>query len=257
MNTGESRHSKEASIKPSSRPIFVRNRFAILLGFMVLYLLALPVLSRIDSPDDETLVSMLFRLIFAGMLLAAVFAVAKNRRGAIIATVLALPALAIQLVPSANAPDPTLVLRSLLGMLFLSYVALVLLRLVFTTGIVTVDTICASICVYLLLGIVWSIAYTLLEAQEPGSFRITATGEAKTPSMEYDGTPNEFPIYYSFVTMTTLGYGDIVPTRPSSRMLTILQALTGQIYLVVLVARLVGLHISHSSSTTPEVNPKE
>jgi len=96
LNTGETQHSKETSIKPSSRPIFVRNRFAILLGFMVLYLLALPVLSRVDTTDNETLASMLARLIFALMLLAAVFAVAKNRRGAIIAIILALPALAIQ-----------------------------------------------------------------------------------------------------------------------------------------------------------------
>ncbi len=54
-------------------------------------------------------------------------------------------------------------------------------------------------------------------------------------------------ISYSFVTLTTLGYGDIIPISPSARALAIVEALTGQIYLAVLVARLVGLHITHSS----------
>ena len=54
-------------------------------------------------------------------------------------------------------------------------------------------------------------------------------------------------VYYSFVTLTTLGYGDIVPVSPSARALATLEALTGQLYLTVLVARLVGLHITHSS----------
>ena len=54
-------------------------------------------------------------------------------------------------------------------------------------------------------------------------------------------------VYYSFVTLTTLGYGDIVPIAPSARALATLEAITGQLYLTVLVARLVGLHITHSS----------
>ena len=54
-------------------------------------------------------------------------------------------------------------------------------------------------------------------------------------------------VYYSFVTLTTLGYGDIVPVSPSARALATLEALTGQLYLTVLVARLVGLHITHAS----------
>jgi len=57
-------------------------------------------------------------------------------------------------------------------------------------------------------------------------------------------------LYFSFTTLTTLGYGDIVPTSPISRMLTSVEAIAGQLYLAVLVARLVGMHIV--SSTGPE-----
>lgn len=59
-------------------------------------------------------------------------------------------------------------------------------------------------------------------------------------------------IYYSFVTLTTLGYGDIVPVSPSARSLATLEALTGQLYLTVLVARLVGLQITHSARRRSE-----
>ena len=63
-----------------------------------------------------------------------------------------------------------------------------------------------------------------------------------------------FPIYYSFVTLSTLGYGDIVPKVSAARMLAAVEAITGQLYLAVLVARLVGLHISQS---TPKVDRKD
>ncbi len=56
--------------------------------------------------------------------------------------------------------------------------------------------------------------------------------------------------YFSFETLTTLGYGDIVPRSPAARMLATIEAVMGQIYLTVLIARLVGLHIAHASSST-------
>ncbi len=54
-------------------------------------------------------------------------------------------------------------------------------------------------------------------------------------------------IYYSFVTMTTIGFGDVVPTTPLARMCSVVQGISGQIYLTVLVARLVGLHIAEAT----------
>jgi len=65
--------------------------------------------------------------------------------------------------------------------------------------------------------------------------------------MRLGGRQSVFPLYYSFVTMTTLGYGDIVPRSSSARMFAAIEALMGQLYLAVLVARLVGLHIFPSA----------
>ncbi len=64
--------------------------------------------------------------------------------------------------------------------------------------------------------------------------------------MRFGGKQSIYPVYFSFVTLTTLGYGDIVPTSATARMLAAAEAVTGQLYLAVLVARLVGLHISQS-----------
>ncbi len=63
--------------------------------------------------------------------------------------------------------------------------------------------------------------------------------------MVFGGEKSLIPMYYSFVALTTLGYGNIVPVSPPARILAILEATLGQIYLTVLVARLVGLHIAH------------
>jgi hypothetical protein len=66
--------------------------------------------------------------------------------------------------------------------------------------------------------------------------------------MQFDGAKASFAVYYSFVTLTTLGYGDVIPQSSPARLLAALEALTGQIYLAVLVARLVGLHVAHTTA---------
>ena len=105
----------------------------------------------------------------------------------------------------------------------------------------------ASLCVYLLMGVLWAILYSLLQIVEPGSFAFSfADGESEM--MRWGGNQGEIALYYSFVTMSTLGYGDIIPTSSLSRTCAALQAIVGQLYLAVLVARLVGLHIVRPSA---------
>lgn len=102
---------------------------------------------------------------------------------------------------------------------------------------VTSDTIIGSICVYLLLGIIWATVFALIEILNPGSFNL---GDDVVTNLNY-----KF-LYYSFVTLTTLGYGDITPVLPPARALSSLEAVTGQLYLAILLAHLVGLQIHHS-----------
>lgn len=110
---------------------------------------------------------------------------------------------------------------------------------------VTMDKIFAAICVYLLMGFAWTFIYSLLDELQPGSFIALST----TATNDYVARYMEMR-YFSFMTLTTVGYGDIVPHSPATRTLAALEAVAGQIYLTVLVARLVGLHIVHAHITS-------
>ncbi len=104
----------------------------------------------------------------------------------------------------------------------------VYLRQIFSYREITSEIISLALCVYLMFGIAWMLAYLSLLQIQPDTFR--SVGDAPVD-----------PFYYSFVTLTTLGYGDITPTTKIAKSLACLEALTGQIYLVAIVARLVGL----------------
>jgi voltage-gated potassium channel Kch len=112
-------------------------------------------------------------------------------------------------------------------------ICLVLLSQIFRTGIVTSARVQGAIAVYLLLGVGWAHCYHIANRLTPGSFH-TSVGSFFSVVEWY---------YYSFATLTTLGYGDIVPIKPVSRSLAIGEALTGQLYLTVLIARLVALEV--------------
>lgn len=128
---------------------------------------------------------------------------------------------------------------SLLALGFFTYVLIIIFKDIFVNGDrVSMDTIFQAISVYLLLGVAWAFAYVSLELIIPGSFSIGVD-----VAVQSDLDFHKF-LYFSFVTMTTLGYGDITPVTPPAGSLSYVQAVVGQIYLTVLVARLVGMHIS-------------
>ena len=113
---------------------------------------------------------------------------------------------------------------------------------------VTLDTIASALATYLLFGLVWALIYVAFEHFDPDAFSGLAR-ELETGL----GAPGEKSqlkamLYYSFTTLTTLGYGDIVPVNPLARSLSVLEAAFGQIYLAILVARLVGIHTARAMS---------
>jgi voltage-gated potassium channel len=123
-----------------------------------------------------------------------------------------------------------------------AFFSITILGYVLRSGRVTMDRIFAAICVYLLIGFAWTFAYALLDEIAPGSFAAVADASRN----DYVARVQQLR-YFSFMTLTTVGYGDIVPRSPAARTMATLEAVTGQIYLAVLVARLVGLHIVHSA----------
>ena len=108
---------------------------------------------------------------------------------------------------------------------------------IFTAQSVSLDTLLGGIAVYFLMGIFWAMLFQLILVADPSS-------------LKYSGSFPHFAelLYFSFVTLTTVGYGDISPISAFARNLSILEAATGQIFLTVFIARLVGLHLAKLNS---------
>ena len=133
------------------------------------------------------------------------------------------------------------------GVLFLGYVIYVLLKFIFKSERVTEDTIFAALCVYLLMATLWALAYSLVGLADVDAFKYAAGEDIAGNKMRFGALPAGLEFYFSVVTMTTLGYGDIIPMSPVAKSLATLQAVVGQLYLAVLVARLVGLHVAENA----------
>lgn len=128
-------------------------------------------------------------------------------------------------------------------LVLIGFFCVTILSYVLRRGHVNSDRIFAAICVYMLMGYGWSFVYSIVMEVEPHAFVATT----EVGFHDFVGRLLQLR-YFSFMTLTTVGYGDIVPHSPLARTLAALEAVMGQFYLVVLVGRLVGLHIVHETA---------
>lgn len=176
------------------------------------------------------------------ILISAAYAVSNDRKHLYIASSLAAAAILTAIYYYIAPSNFSLLISSLLRLMFFSYIIWLSLRFIMRDRVVDVDTIYGSICVYFLMGVVWAHIFFILEIIHPGSFVGHFSGISLSPShtsMEFFG---DF-LYFSYVTLTSLGYGDMIPVFLPAKIFAILETMFGQIYLTVLVARFVGLHI--------------
>jgi voltage-gated potassium channel len=214
-------------------------------GRSVYLLVSLLVLVSIGPWLTEHLVGRgLWELLLTLVALSSIHMLGIKRGQALTSGFLALPTLASlwlrQLIPAAGLSQVSLVLLTL----FLLYTAATVLLQVFSEETVTMDTLSAALCVYLLMGYIWGSLYGLMYLVAPGAFHLPM-GWAPA---EEQGIARDVPLnlltYFSFMTLTTVGYGDVLPITGSARAAVMLEAILGHFYLAVLVARLVGLHIA-------------
>lgn len=229
-----------------------RHSYAVLLGSLLLLMLSTPGVHTLGERWYPGLTRLAMTGLFTIVLLSAAITVCEGRVTAFIALWLAVPAFLFGVFNLVVDWRPIVVLGDLFDIAFLGFTVAIGLRFLFRTDRVTHRTIWASLCVYLLLGIVWANVYSMVGYLNPDAFKFPLAAEGSQEHMELGAQESAVALYYSFVTMTTLGYGDIVPLSPTARLLSALQAVMGQLYLAVLVARLVGLQISQSRETTHE-----
>ena len=211
--------------------IISRGRFLFLLVSLLLLLLITPLLEGIVR------VRAVVDIFFSVILLSGTNAVSQQKRGVLIAALLALPMLLSTWLAYFVNNIYLQLAGTFFGLLFFGFVIVAILRFILGQHHITFDVIFAAIVVYLLLGVLWSLIYSLLELLHPGSFNY-AKGQLQDSRFAL--------VYYSFVTLTTLGYGDFTPATPTAGSLAVMEAIIGQIYLAVLVATLVGVQIAQS-----------
>jgi hypothetical protein len=148
---------------------------------------------------------------------------------------------------AALIPNKTLnLIETFCWLFFVLYVTVAELRSVLRQREVTGETICMAVSVYLLAGFTWTLLYAVMFQRHPESFAGIATPRAG----DRTNLQQIFPMfgYYSLGTISTIGGGDITPIGLQARYATVAEAITGQFYLAILVARLVGLQMSNSTS---------
>lgn len=134
--------------------------------------------------------------------------------------------------------------------LFLSYVLAIVVKSVFRAGEITSDVLCGAVSVYLLFGVLAGFVFVLIEFLIPGSFVISSI---HLPAVQQESSFARDPgwlLYFSFVTLTTVGYGDVLPANPVARSAAVLVAVIGQILLMVQIARLVGMHVAQGAESS-------
>jgi Ion channel len=213
-----------------------RSKFSYLFATLISLIVLFPYLAK---PGLSTVI---FRLLSALTFVAAVYAVSDKRTQWITGLLLAIPTAALNTWLALHPSSSSLAIPGLVStLIFLGFTLVTLLRAVLSTETVTRDTIYGALSVYLLMAFVWGIAYLLLETLQPGGLSMDI---ARHPNHKVDWFDCMF---YSFVTLTSLGYGDMVPISAQCRSLSVLEAVSGIMYVAVLVARLVGLYAARKS----------
>jgi hypothetical protein len=187
---------------------------------------------------------LILNLIGAGVLVAGSYAISDRKQLFFIGLALSLLSVIATSLAVFRSTPVTIVLAHSCALVLLGFFAVSILLYALRRGRVTADKIFAAICAYLLIGYGWAFAYAILDELHPGAFSAPTTLALD----DFTGRVMQMR-YFSFITLTTVGYGDIVPRSQEARTLVIFEAILGQFYLVVLVGRLVSLHIVHG---TPE-----
>jgi Ion channel len=198
--------------------------------FSALLLVVAFVLSPLVPPGSGR--SPATAVVYSLLLISGVLALTERRLGRLLLIPVAVITLAVDIASWVLAVDEHWVQgTTLLSLLLL---LLVVLGQTLRSGPVTFHRIQGAVAAYLLLGVIWAHAYSLMALLRPGAF----SGQV-SPA---DG-PRAW-LYFSFVTLTTVGYGDVLPVHPAARSLAMLEAVVGPLYLAILVARLVSLAVA-------------
>lgn len=210
-----------------------KRKFTYLLLAQCILLLAYPYLA--GGGNIAVSIGILSMLV----LVSGAYAVSLNRKVFVISLLLGVPTLIGSLGMTLGRSFLPESLTIPCTAAFYAFTACVVLYYVLKSERVTADTLSGAMSVYVQMGLTWTMLYFFVEHVSPGSFT-NVRGSELVQRAEL--------IYFSFSTLTTLGFGDILPVSAPARSLAVVEAIFGVLYLTVLIARLVGLHLAHSNT---------
>ena len=212
------------------------KHLALLVSFLLLFI----VVPFVNSTRFGAVVTALLGTI---VLLSGLYALSAKKHLMRVVSIVALAVIIVDAILVVSPSDAIETVSDALTLLLFGVFAVVILTDVLRPGRISSDKIYGAICVYLSLGFLWMYIYSLLASGNPGAFNGLSS---ETPTNHVARLLDLR--YYSFITLATVGYGDIVPRSVAARTFATLEAIVGQFYIAILVARLVGLHIMHSTS---------
>ncbi len=238
---------KQLRISMSTRKFRHLNRL-ILRHRLLIFLITLLALLLIFPFVQENFVGyfVILEMFISLILIAGIYIVSANRQVLTISILLGTLALTVIWFNLFLNNERLLIFGLLLLIAFFALTTTTILMHVLSYKRVTADKIYGAICGYLLIGINWALVYTALEIAFPDSFDMTQNLRAGILFVTYQPIYLSHFLYYSFITLTTTGFGDIAPLSNIARALSSIEAVVGQLYVAVLIARLVGLHIGHT-----------
>lgn len=216
--------------------IFHKIKYRMLLGVLIAILVIHPFFS------DSHLSGIVLDIFISFLIVFVVFESRQRRHSLAIAVSLSLLALISNWSDGYLNILPLVITAQTFSILFIFYISYVIIMTIIEAKKVTVDIIFGAVCVYLLIGLMWTFLYSLLELNHPGSFITNISPDKITASSSPDFILSRLN-YFSFVTLATIGYGDIIPVSHPAQMLSVFEAIIGQLYLTILIARFVGLYI--------------
>jgi len=187
-------------------------------------------------------------ILLSAILIFGVYVVSYSRNNIFIAVILGLPWFIFSWI-SLLIPVPIFIsaFNSILLILFFIFTAKVIFIFILKSSRVNKDVLYGAVSVYMLIGGIFWIIFSLIEVLQPGSFSGIANWyQAGAADLVKTDPPWTDLLYYSYSTLTTLGYGDIIPKTSVARTFAILEAIFGVMYLAIIISRLVGLYITQS-----------
>ena len=212
------------------------GRHSVLLASLVGLLVALPAFRAMPGGQVR------YSILLCGVLLASVYVSSRVRWTLILAGLMGVAAI-VAVIAAEMTGSPAVRIASVwLGIGLLGFTTFLLLNSLMRAERVSRDTIIGGICAYMMIGLWFAMAYSLALILEPSA--LVHGGEPLVSAAVDSSTRSALLLYFSFVTLTTLGFGDITPTGEVTRMMVTAEAIIGQLYIAIFIARLMALSLA-------------